>query len=53
MTPWSASGAQHDPVLDDIEQDYGITFERTLRQVILDTTDLGGGDLPASVFFAE
>jgi len=43
----------NDPALDNIEQQYGITYERTLRQVILDNTDLGAGDVPASMFFAE
>jgi hypothetical protein len=43
----------NDPVLDEIQQLYGITYQRTLRQVILDNTDLAPDDLPASVFFAE
>ena len=43
----------NDPVLDEIAQDHGITYRRTLRQVILDNSDVAGDDLPANVFFAE
>jgi hypothetical protein len=43
----------NDPVLEDIEQEYGITFQRTLREVLLDNTDLTPEDLNENVFFAE
>jgi hypothetical protein len=41
-----------DPVLDEIEQEYGISFERTLAQVILDNTDLTAEQVQDNVFFA-
>ena len=42
----------NDPVLAEIEQEYGLTFRRTLREILLDNTDITPDDLPESVFFA-
>ena len=39
-------------MLDEIEQEYGISFERTLAQVILDNTDLTAEQVQDNVFFA-
>ncbi|HSK92356.1 MAG TPA: peroxidase family protein [Euzebyales bacterium] len=41
----------NDPVLDEIESEYGITFRRTLREVILDNTDLAPESLPSDNAF--
>ncbi|HSK96344.1 MAG TPA: peroxidase family protein [Euzebyales bacterium] len=41
-----------DPVLDEIEAQYGIGFERTLAQVILDNTDLTPDQVQDNVFFS-
>jgi hypothetical protein len=43
----------NDPVLDEIEAEYGITFERTLSQIILDNTDLTPEQVQDNIFFAE
>ena len=43
----------NDPVLDEIESEYGITFERTLSQIILDNTDLTPEQVQDNIFFAE
>ena len=42
---------ENDPVLEEIEAEYGITFRRTLREVILDNTDLAPESLPSDNVF--
>ena len=42
----------NDPVLTTIKQRYGITYQRTLGQLISLNTDVPAGQLPANVFFA-
>lgn len=42
----------NDPVLAELEAEYGLTYRRTLREILLDNTDLQPDDLPPSVFFA-
>jgi len=42
----------NDPVLTTIKQKYGITYQRTLGQLISLNTDVPAGQLPANVFFA-
>ena len=43
----------NDPVLDQIELRYGITYRHSLGELIALNTDVEAEELPENVFFAE
>jgi len=43
----------NDPVLDTIEEDFGINYQQTLADVIVSNTDFSANDVPSNVFVVD